>query len=177
MKTWIALFRGINVGGNTLLPMKQLTALLEKAGCRDIKTYIQSGNVVFRSPMSDASRMASRIRAAVSADRGFEPRVLVLDRIELQTAMDANPFRDAIAEPKSLHLFFLAEAPKNPDIEALSGIKSKSEAFALKGRIFYLHTPEGFGTSKLAQRAERYLGVEATARNWRTVSAVFDLAK
>jgi len=59
----------------------------------------------------------------------------------------------------------------------LNGIKAKSESFALKGRIFYLHTPEGFGTSKLAERAERYLGVDATARNWRTVSAVFDLAK
>ena len=177
MNTWIALFRGINVGGNKLLPMKQLAALLEKARCRDVKTYIQSGNVAFRSPMTDAARMATRIQNAVSAARGFEPRVLVLDRTELQRAMEANPFRDAIADPKSLHLFFLAELPKNPDIESLNGIKAKSESFALKGRIFYLHTPERFGTSKLAERAERYLGVDATARNWRTVSAVFDLAK
>jgi len=177
VNTWIALFRGINVGGNKLLPMKQLAALLEKAGCRDVKTYIQSGNIVFRSPMNDAARMATRIQSAVSADRGFEPRVLVLDRTELQRAMAANPFRDATADPKSVHLFFLAELPKNPDIESLNGIKAKSESFALKGRIFYLHTPERFGTSKLAERAERYLGVDATARNWRTVSAVFDLAK
>lgn len=177
MNTWIALFRGINVGGNKLLPMKQLAALLEKAGCRDVKTYIQSGNVVFRSPMTDAARMATRILSAVSAARGFEPRVLVLDRTELQRAMEANPFRGATADPKSVHLFFLAERPKDPDIESLNAIKSESEAFALKGRIFYLHTPEGFGTSKLAERAERCLGVEATARNWRTVSAVFDLAK
>jgi len=177
MKTWIALFRGINVGGNKMLPMKRLAALLEKAGCRNVKTYIQSGNVVFRSPMADASRMAARIRAAVSADCGFEPRVLMLDRNELQRAMAANPFPKATVNPKSLHLFFLAEKPKGPDIEALNGIKAESEAFVLDGKIFYLHTPEGFGTSKLAERAERYLGVEATARNWRTVTAVFEMAK
>ena len=177
MKTWIALFRGINVGGNKMLPMKQLTALLEKAGCRDVKTYIQSGNAVFRNPMSDASRMAARIRAAVSAGHGFEPRVLMLDRNELQRAISANPFPQATADPKSLHLFFLAEKPKSPDIEALNGIKARGEAFALEDKIFYLYTPEGFGTSKLAERAERYLGVDATARNWRTVTAVLELAK
>jgi uncharacterized protein (DUF1697 family) len=176
MKTWIALFRGINVGGNKLLPMKQLAALLEKAGCRGVKTYIQSGNVVFRSPMSDASRMAARLRAAVMAGRGFEPTVVVLNRSELQRAIAANPFPQADSNPKSLHLFFLADRPRSPDLESMNAIKAKSEAFALKGRIFYLYTPEGFGTSKLAARVEQCLGVEVTARNWRTVSAVRDLA-
>ncbi len=177
MKTWIALLRGINVGGSHLLPMKQLAALLAKAGCRDVKTYIQSGNAVFRSPMSDASRMAARVQAAVLASHGFEPRVLVLDLNELQRAAAANPFPEAVSSPRSLHLFFLAERPKNPDLESLERVKARSESFALKGRIFYLHTPEGFGTSKLVQRVERDLGVEATARNWSTVSAVLELAR
>ncbi|HEY4645164.1 MAG TPA: DUF1697 domain-containing protein [Steroidobacteraceae bacterium] len=176
MKTWIVLFRGINVGGKNMLPMKLLTALLEEAGCRDVRTYIQSGNVVLRSPLSDASRVATRIRMAVSDSRGFEPRVLVLNRAELQKAMAANPYREATAHPKSVHLFFLAERPTHPDIESLNGIKAKSESFTLDGRILYLHTPEGFGTSKLAERAERCLDVAATARNWRTCSALLELA-
>ena len=85
--------------------------------------------------------------------------------------------REAVSSPRSLHLFFLAERPTNPDLESLERIKARSEWFALKGRIFYLHTPEGFGISKLAQRVERDLGVEATARNWSTVSAVIELAR
>jgi len=159
-----------------MLPMKQLSALLANAGCRDVKTYIQSGNVVFRSATPDASRMAARVRAA-SSSRGFEPRVLVMDIKELERAMKGNPFREATENPKSLHLFFLTQRPENPEIGSLIAVKARSESFVLKGRVLYLHTPEGFGTSKLAERVERCLGVEATARNWRTVSAVLDLAR
>lgn len=177
MNTWIAFFRGINVGGSHLLPMKELKALLEKHGCTHVKTYIQSGNVVLRSSMSDPSRVATRLKSAVSESHGFEPRVLVLDRSALEKAVAANPFPKAEANPKSLHLFFLAEQPKSPDLKSLNTVKGKTEAFALKGRIFYLHTPDGFGISKLAERAERFLGVDATARNWRTVTTVLALAK
>lgn len=177
MKTWIAFFRGINVVGSNLLPMKQLAALVEAAGARDVKTYIQSGNVVFRHSMGDAARVAVRLRQAVAKARGFEPRVLVLTVDELERAVASNPFTDATAEPRSLHLFFLDGAPESPDLEALDAIKAKSESFALRGQIFYLHTPDGFGVSKLAQRVERLLGVGATARNWRTVTTVLELAR
>jgi uncharacterized protein (DUF1697 family) len=176
LKTWIAFFRGINVGGSHMLPMKRLSALMQEAGCRDVQTYIQSGNAVLRSSISDASRLALRVRATVSAGCGFEPRVLLLGRDELRKAMAANPFPEATANPKSLHLFFLAERPKDPDLEALRGVQAKSESFLLRGKVFYLHTPEGFGRSKVAERVERSLGVPATARNWRTVSAVLEMS-
>ena len=177
MRTWIAFLRGINVGGNSVLPMKQLVALLEAAGCSDVKTYIQSGNVVFRHTLGDAARMAARVRQIISKERGFEPRVLVLEPRELEKAVASNPFSAAAAEPRTLHLYFLDQRPQSPDIEALNSAKAKSESFALKGRIFYLHAPGGFGISKLAQRAERFLGVDATARNWRTVTTVLELAR
>jgi uncharacterized protein (DUF1697 family) len=177
VKTWIAFLRGINVGGSKVLSMKELTALLERNGCSDVKTYIQSGNVVFRSSMSEASRVEEHIRSVVSGRHGFEPRVLVLNRMELERAVASNPFPDAEADPKTLHLFFLSDPPTSPDIKSLSGTKSKSESFALKGKVFYLHTPDGFGKSKLAERVERSLGVDATARNWRTVSTVLELAR
>jgi uncharacterized protein (DUF1697 family) len=178
MKTWIALFRGINVGGNNPLPMKKLVTLLDQVGCREVRTYIQSGNVVLRSPVADAARLAQRIRATVATSCGFEPHVMLVDQKELERAAAANPFAaTAAANPKLVHLFFLAERPRTPDLESLDRLKSGSESYSLKGKVLYLSTPDGFGTSKLAARIERALGVPATARNWRTVTTLLDLAR
>jgi uncharacterized protein (DUF1697 family) len=174
--TWIALFRGINVGGNNVLPMKSLPALLETCGCRGVQTYIQSGNVVFRSAPGDARTLARRIAEAVQASRGFQPRVIVLPRKELDRAIAASPFSEAEAEPKSVHLFFLSGPPQKSGLARLKALQAKSEAFELKGRVFYLHTPAGFGDSKLAAAIERALGVDATARNWRTCLKLRELA-
>lgn len=177
MTTWIAFFRGINVGGNNLLPMKDLTAALVEIGCTDVKTYIQSGNVVFRKSPSKAPQLARLIANTISNSHGFEPRVLLLSVEDLENAVNLNPFPAAEADPKSLHFFFLAEKPKSPRTDQLNEIKTESESFSLNGKTFYLHAPDGTGRSKLAARAEKLLGVAATARNWRTVSAVLDLAK
>jgi uncharacterized protein (DUF1697 family) len=177
MKTYIALFRGINVGGNNMLPMKALKVLMEKHDCTDVQTYIQSGNVVFRNATPDVSRVATRLTAAVSKNHGFEPRVLVLTCEEVEKAARANPFPEAAEDPQRVHLFFLAETPTKPDLKGLEQIKTKTERFALKGRVFYVHTPDGLGTSKLAARVEKCLGVAATARNWRTVTKLLELAK
>ena len=177
MKTCIALFRGINVGGNHMLPMKALKALLEKNGCADVQTYIQSGNAIFRSTSGDAARLASRLTAAVSEGHGFEPRVLILTREELEKAVAGNPFPQAAENPKSVHLFFLVEEPRKPDLKALDSLKTANEALALKDRVLYLYTPDGFGQSKLPDRAMRLLGVEATARNWRTVTTLLEMAR
>jgi uncharacterized protein (DUF1697 family) len=177
MKTYIALFRGINVGGYHMLPMKALKLLLEQNECVEVRTYIQSGNVVFRSAISDVERLSKRLTAAISKSHGFEPRVLVLTRAELEQAATGNPFPEADENPKSLHLFFLTERPTKPDLKACDALKIGSERFALKGSIFYLHTPDGFGTSKLAQRVEQVLGVAGTARNWRTVTTLLEMSK
>ena len=177
MKTFVALFRGINVGGSNMLAMKDLKTMLEENGCVDVQTYIQSGNVIFRSATADAARFAKQVTAAVSSRHGFEPRVLVLTRPELENAAAGNPFPEADENPKSVHLFFLSERPKKPDLKALEALKTKTERFALKGKVLYLNTPDGFGVSKLAQRAERLIGVEATARNWRTVTTLLEMAR
>ena len=177
MKTYIALFRGINVGGSRVLPMKALKALLEENDCVDVRTYIQSGNVIFRSAVSDAAGLANRIENAVSRDRGFKPRVLVLALGEIESAAAGNPFPEAAENPKSLHLFFLVDRPRRPDLNALDELKAKTERFELKGKVLYLHAPAGFGASKLAARAESLLGVEATARNWRTVTMLLEMAQ
>lgn len=176
MSTWIAFFRGINVGGNNALPMKQLVTALEGIGFTDVRTYIQSGNAVFNCSKTTAPQLVKRIGECVSKGFGFEPRVLVLSSGELEKAAAANPFPQADANPKSLHLFFLERTPASADITGLTRLKAQTEAFEIKGRVFYLHTPAGFGTSKLAERAEKLLGTAATARNWNTVQAVIGMA-
>ena len=174
MSTWIALFRGINVGGNNILPMKELTAMLEGLGCTGVKTYIQSGNVVFRKSGSKASQLAKSIGKSVLSAYGFEPKVLFLTVQELENAVRSNPFTEAEEDPKSLHIFFLAEKPKSPNLKALNELKTRSESFSLIEKLFYLHEPDGVGRSKLAAKAEKLLGVSATARNWRTVSKLLE---
>ena len=177
MSAWIALLRGINVGGKNVLPMKDLTELIETAGCTDVKTYVQSGNAVFRSSKTAATQLAKQIAHGVAERRGFRPGVLVLSIRELEQAVAANPFPEAESDPKALHVFFLAESPKLPNIVSLNAIKSENETFVLEGKAFYLHAPDGIGRSKLAQRTERLLGVDATGRNWRTVTKVLALAR
>ena len=177
MKTYIALFRGINVGGNNVLPMKELVALLEKIGSQNVKTYIQSGNAVFQNKEKNASLLSNRISVAIKKSHGFEPHVLLLKPEEMESAVASNPFPEAESEPKTLHLFFLSSMPENPDFDALESIKSDRERFALKDGVFYLHTPDGIGRSKLAANAEKLLGVSMTGRNWRTVCKVIAMAK
>lgn len=171
MKTYIALLRGINVGGHNKLPMKELRQLLEDTGFGNVKTYIQTGNIAFKSEKNTAE-LAEIIQTAIENSYSFAPHVLVLGVGDFEKAMTSNPFAEAESEPKTLHLYFLDAEPQNPDLNLLEEIKKGSEQFMLKGRVFYLHAPEGVGRSKLAARAEKALGVAATARNWRTVSKI-----
>jgi uncharacterized protein (DUF1697 family) len=175
MTTLIALLRGINIGGNHPLPMKDLSALLEGIGMRDVRTYIQSGNVVFRCDLKNKAALAAKISSAIETRHGFAPQVLLLDAAELRKAIADNPYPEAEADPKSLSLLFLAEAPQHPDLKSLEAIKTASERFKLVGKVFYLHAPEGFGRSKLAAQAEKLLGVAASGRNWNTVCKLAEM--
>lgn len=177
MTTYIALFRGINVGGKNVLPMKELVSILEDIGLWNVRTYIQSGNAVFKSRETDAGLLSNRISAEIETSHGFEPKVLLLELEEIEKVVAANPFPDAEFEPKTLHLHFLASEPRTPDLDALEDIKADSERFVLKAGVFYLHAPDGIGRSKLAANAERLLGVPITARNWRTVRKVIEMAQ
>jgi uncharacterized protein (DUF1697 family) len=177
MKTYIALFRGVNVGGTNVLPMKDLVALLENIGSQNVKTYIQSGNAVFQNQEENPSLLSNKIRVTLKKRHGLEPQVLLLTPEEIERAIESNPFPEAESEPKTLHIHFLASMPKNPDLGALESIKSDRERFALKDRVFYLHAPEGIGRSKLAANTENLLGVAITGRNWRTVCKIMTMAR
>ena len=156
--------------------MAELREILESIGLEDVRTYIQSGNVVFRTHTRSTSKLTARIREAVAKDRDFEPEVMLLSLDEVERAMEANPFPEAEDEPKALHLFFLSSNPDDPDLEGLESKRAPGERFAIESNVFYLHAPDGIGRSKLAASAERLLGVPATARNWRTVTKIIEMA-
>ena len=173
MKTYIALFRGINVGGKNILPMKDLVGLLEGMGCEKVRTYIQSGNVVFQHKKKHKIKLASEISAKILDAHGFDPKVLLLDLSDLRDAVDNNPFETKVG--KALHFFFLESVPKKPDFEKLTAVKTSTEKFELINNVFYLYAPDGIGRSKLAAKVEQCLGVPVTARNWNTVSKLVSM--
>lgn len=176
IQTWIALLRGVNVGGRNVLPMKALREELSDLGLKNVRTYIQSGNCVFECGGGSASSLEERISGAVERRFGFRPAALAIAKEDLEAAIAANPFPEAAADPKSLHLYFLARAPTDPDLEALEALRAPSERFVLSGRLFYLHAPDGVARSGLAAQAEARLGVSATARNLRSAIEIAKLA-
>ena len=178
MRTWIALLRGVNVGGRNKLPMQALVSELRALGLCDIRTYIQSGNVVFRGPGKPAT-LGRAIGAAIAVKFGFTPQVVVLSEQDLAAAAAGNPFPEASAdrEGRLVHLFFLSATPRALDRQRLETARAPRERWEVRGRLLYLHAPDGVGESKLARQVEAILGVTATARNWRTVCALLDLAR
>lgn len=171
------MFRGINVGGKNKLPMAELKDTLGKLGLTGVQTYIQSGNVVFDAPDTDAAGLAEKIGLAVQRSHGFRPQVLVLSHDQLRRAIQENPFSGGLDDGSPVHLFFLSGEPPAPDIAKMNALKTPTEEWKLAGEVFYLQAPDGFGRSKLAASAERLLGVPATARNWRSVSKIQELAE
>jgi len=176
MKTIICLLRGINVGGHHKLPMRELVTVLEGLGLRNAKTYIQSGNVVFQSERTDLPVLAQEIGAAIGNSHGFVPQIMLLSLADWETAVSQNPYPAAEENHKTLHFYFLESAPPNPDLALLESLKSEREQFELIDAVFYLHAPDGIGRSKLAAKVEKAVGVAATARNWRTVSKIMEMA-
>lgn len=177
MDTMIALFRGINVGGYNKLPMRELVETLAGLGLRNIQTYIQSGNVVFECEEGSKIELSNQIRDAIHQSHGFAPDVILLSSEELENAILANPFPEVEDLPKTLHLYFLGSEPTDPDTQRLAEMKSNQERYALIGKVFYLHAPDGIGRSKIAAGVEKALGVSVTARNWRSVTKINEMAK
>ncbi|MCG6903796.1 MAG: DUF1697 domain-containing protein [Rhodobacter sp.] len=167
----IALLRGVNVGGHGKLPMAGLRAILTRLGARDVATYIQSGNAVFRGAVSGAD-----ITAAVAAEMGFRRDCLVLSDHQLGRVIANNPFDAAKATPKALHFCFLG-ASSNADQASLDAVKAPEESCLLTDSVLYLNSPGGISASKLAGKLDRLLGVPVTVRNWNTVSKLAEMAR
>ncbi|WDE01250.1 DUF1697 domain-containing protein [Thalassomonas actiniarum] len=170
MKTYIILLRGVNVGGKNLLPMKELKKVLEGAGFEQVKTYIQSGNIVL---LSD-SNPETEISGLIQAEFGFTPQILVLENDEFTGCVANNPYQ--ALEGKSVHFYFCKTKPQINE-EKLAALISATESYQLVEKVFYLHAPDGIGRSKLVANIEACLGVAATGRNLNTVNKLTDMVK
>jgi uncharacterized protein (DUF1697 family) len=173
----VALVRGINLGSRKRVAMADLREVFLALGGEDVRTYVQSGNVVFRSRAAEA-RLADAAETEIGAALGIEARVLVRSARQLGTIVGRNPFVAARRDGSRLHVTFLAERPERGRARALSGRDFGRDELHLAGREVYLHCPDGYGRSKLSNAfIERELGVPATTRNWKTVTTLAELAK
>ena len=174
---FVALLRGINVGGNNMLPMKDLAAMFEKAGCSEVKTYIQSGNVVFRADAKIASRIAAVISQAILKKFGVRVPVVVRTASDLLRVTSSNPFIESGVDPDKLHVVFLADRPAAAQAALLDPVRSPPDEFLVRGAEIYLHCPGGVGRSKLTNvYFDAKLGTVSTGRNWRTVLKLLELS-
>jgi len=170
METWIALLRGINVGGKHIVPMKELAALLEANGFKNVITYIQSGNLVFQH----AGGVGDRIGQLIADKYGFRPAIFILSPEELKQAVARNPYQGV--QGKSIHFFFLETDPESVDYALLNSLKSESEQYILTEKVFYLYAPDGIGRSKLvAKIGKAFPGVTMTARNLNTIGKLMEM--
>jgi uncharacterized protein (DUF1697 family) len=174
MKIKVARLRGINVGGKNSLPMKELRELFGELGCRDISTYIQSGNVVFKSDEA-ADVLSEKLSSTIEQRFGFEPFVLILSGDILTAIADANPYGDDGIEPKFVHVNFLSRKAVAPDIDGMRERQSRTEHFKLTDHALYFKAPDGIGRSKLAADVEKLIGVPTTGRNWKTVCKLVEM--
>ena len=173
----VALLRGINVGGKNKLPMKDLAAMFREAGCDDVRTYIQSGNVIFRADPALAEDIPSLIGASILRLFGYRVPVVTRTARELQEIVQANPFAESGAEAAKLLVLFLADLPDRAHVEALDPNRSPGDEFAVLGREVFLHCPNGVARSKLTNSYfDSSLSTTSTARNWRTVQKLLELA-
>jgi uncharacterized protein (DUF1697 family) len=171
---YVALLRGINVGGKAKIPMAALRETCASAGCEDVVTYIQSGNVVLTSTLT-ADKLRTALEDAVAADFGFNPAVMVRTAKEMAAVVDRNPYRDA--DEKTIHVGFLHAAPDAKTKKCLAGIDCGAEELTLSGRDIYLHLPNGMGRAALPVQLERCLRpAPVTVRNWRTVTKLVELS-
>jgi uncharacterized protein (DUF1697 family) len=173
----VALLRGVNVGGNNILPMRDLAAMFQAAGCSNVQTYIQSGNVLFSADAALAARIPAVIGKAIVTRFGFAAPVVVRTARELAEVAKHNPFLKTGADPKTLHAVFLLEAPTAARVATLDPRQSPPDEFAVRGKEIYLRCPNGMGRSKLtAAYFDSRLATTGTARNWNTVLKLVALA-
>jgi uncharacterized protein (DUF1697 family) len=161
MTVWIALLRGVNVGGDNKLPMADFRAMLGDIGLGSVATYIQSGTAVFSSDLH-RENLGAVIASGIETNFGFRPDVILRTLPEFRAALDNNPFPQAAAEPKTLHLFFLSEPVPVFDATGLKAFATNGEEFHLAETVLYIYTPNGFGRSKIGEKLGRFFKTPIT---------------
>jgi uncharacterized protein (DUF1697 family) len=178
MARQIALLRGINVGGSHKVPMAQLREVLTGLGYDDVRTYDQSGNVVLTGPDRSDAATEKALAEELEAAFGFAIPVVVRTRAEVEKVIAADPYAGVVDNPARYHVLFLSSAPDPAAVAAVADPAAFApDTYTLIGRELYLWTPEGIRDSKLVRTlTDKKLGVTTTARNWRTVNKLLELA-
>jgi len=175
MNRFVALYRGINVGGNNMVKMDALRALHEGLGHADVASYIQSGNVIF-SAKGSAEQLARKTAGRFAEEFGFSARVMVVSVERLAAIIAKSPYSKlSVKDPKTVHACICEGVPNGSGLAALLKKTGGSEKYAIGEGVIYLHTPEGMGTSKFAAGMEKACGVPITARNWRTIETLREM--
>jgi uncharacterized protein (DUF1697 family) len=171
----VVLLRGVNVGGHNKVPMADLRKLLSERGHQEVRSYVQSGNVVLRSPAT-SPEVAAAVRELLAKEFGLDIVVIVRGGLELAEVAAHNPFLRPDADPaRQLHVAFLERSPDPGRAAGLDPHRAPPDELHLRGREIYLWCPDGLGRSKVFNGLERLLGTPATVRNWRTVGELLRL--
>ena len=173
MTVYVALLGGINVGGRTL-KMDALRATAERCEFEDVSTFIQSGNVIFRSRLG-AAHVTARLHDAILEDSGIDTRVATRSAAQLRTVVTTNPLLDRSDDPTKLSVTFLFDGV-TPTLSVLDPTEYAPDEVQVVGHEAYLHTPNGMGKSRLAPAVMKKLGLVGTTRNWRSVTKLAELA-
>lgn len=175
----VAMLRGVNVGGHQKMSMAALRTLCTSLGLRDVQTYIQSGNLVFREEGEDPATVARRLEKAIEAGFGFRPAVVVRTASELRKVIAKNPFAGrAGIEPNHLLVVFMDRAPTKEAREQLLSLPCEPEELRINGRELYIHYPQGMAHPKIPLvKMEKTLQCASTGRNWNTVNKLLTMAE
>jgi uncharacterized protein (DUF1697 family) len=175
--TYVALLRGINLSGHKIVKMDQLRKAFEELGFADVKTYIQSGNVVFKAPMQAPENLAKRIEEKVLRQFGFPVPVVVKTADEIGEIIKNNTLvKEKGVDISRLHVTFLSCAPEKNALKMLDTIPAGQDQFRCSGQAIYLHCPNGYHETKLSNNVlEKMLKVGTTTRNWKTVNQLYQM--
>lgn len=177
MARYVALLRGINVGGNKKVSMAQLRELMEQLGYTDVATLLQSGNAVFTSKEKSPAKVIKQLETAIAKEFGFEVSVILRTRDELEAAIQANPLPGADDAPSQFLVMFLSDVPDKKKLQAIDPAAYLPDEFRVVGREIYARFPNSIRDSKLATvLGGARLGVTPTGRNWNTVKKLLELA-
>lgn len=179
MPVVICLLRGVNVGGHGKIKMEVLRALCESVGVENPQTYIQSGNVVFKTKERNLKQLARKIEDAIEGKAGFRPDVILRTTTELSDTLAKNPFaKRPKLEPGKLLITFLKQEPSSTALKELAKIETDPEEMNVSGREVYIYFPDGMGRSKFPwPRVGKILGSTGTGRNWNTANKLLAMAK
>jgi uncharacterized protein (DUF1697 family) len=178
LTVYIAMLRGINVSGQKIVKMEKVRASFETLGLSSVRTYLQSGNVIFETSNASSNNLAKKIEGKITSDFTFSVLLVLRTSGEMKKIVDDNPFLEERGiDHSKLHVIFLSEVPTKLALEKLDALNAAPDQFRIESREIYLYCPNGYGRTKLSNTTfENLLSIKATTRNWKTVKTLVEMS-